>query len=436
VGEVRGARRGEAGQALVLMVGVILASVAMVGLVVDGGNVLSQQRIVQAGSDATAEAGAVLLAQRLSGVPTPTGGWDAVIAAKVSQTAAANNMTVGAAYYTDICGIPLKADGTAAMTADFHEDLASAMPVGNGTNSLPAAGMTTPDCPNHVVGPVAGVLVLGQKVVPSFVARAIGIDTFTVITRATAVAGYLQGYCDASQGRYCALLPIAFPVDVMTCNGTNAPRDAGTPWPWNTVVKVPLCSTAAGNVGWLDWDANAGGAGDVVCSILSPDNPSIDLPSWQYVAQAGNSNGGGGPCSMTLEEAIRTHDGETALVPQFDLICTPTNAQGAPDSSEPAVITPPNYGCPVAVGGNGGGQQIWYRMPSFAFFELCGPGVAGCNGLESAYIGGNNSAICNTGNGATACIVGKFVNILATGTVGAGVGSGTGNKALGVQLIK
>ncbi|HYL40843.1 MAG TPA: hypothetical protein VET90_06005, partial [Candidatus Binatus sp.] len=92
-------------------------------------------------------------------------------------------------------------------------------------------------------------------------------------------------------------------------------------------------------------------------------------------------------------------------------------------------------GCPNAVGG-GSGQNLWYRMPSFAFFELCGDGVDGCNGLQGAYISGNNSATCDTGNGATSCLVGKFVDILATGTVGAGVGSGTGNKALGVQLIK
>ena len=75
----------------------------------------------------------------------------------------------------------------------------------------------------------------------------------------------------------------------------------------------------------------------------------------------------------------------------------------------------------------GGGAQIWYRFPSFAFLELCGPGVPGCNGKHAAYIQGNNSNICDTGSGATACIVGKFKHVMATGTVGAGVGSGTGN---------
>jgi len=79
---------------------------------------------------------------------------------------------------------------------------------------------------------------------------------------------------------------------------------------------------------------------------------------------------------------------------------------------------------------------MWYRMPSFAFFELCGPTVPGCNGLHAAYLQGNNTAECDTGNGATSCLIGRFMHIMATGTVGAGVGSGTGSKAIGVQLIK
>jgi hypothetical protein len=428
-------RRGQSGQALVLMVGVLFASVATVGLIVDGGNVLSQQRITQAGDDATAEAGAILLAKRLAGADTPTGGWDANIYAKLGQTAAANNMTVSAAYYTDVCGIPLQSDGTAALTLDGHENLALAMPVGNGTNSLPADGATTPDCPNHIVGPVAGVLVLGEKVFNSFVARAINIPSFTVATRSTAVAGYLQGYCDASQGHYCALLPVAIPVNVMSCDGTNQPSDTGVAWTWNVVVKIPLCSTAPGNVGWLDWTPPNGGTSEMVCSILNADNPAIDLPSWQFVTSTGNTNGGGGSCHVSVEDAIRSYDGQIVLIPQFDLVCGTKNSDPDPSSSQPAVITGPNFGCPNDVG-TGNGQKLWYRMPSFAFFELCDSSVDGCGSMSGAYISGSDAATCDTGNGATSCLVGKFVDILATGTVGAGVGSGTGNKALGVQLIK
>ena len=424
----------ESGQAIVVMVGAILLSIAMVATIVDGGNVLAQQRVAQNGADATAEAGAVMLAQRLAGATEPSGGWDVNIAGRLMQTAAANNVTVEAAYYTDICGIPLEADGTAAINLDRTENLAVALQVGNGAHVLPGGTATAPDCPNRMVGPVAGVLVIGRKDVDAYVAGAIGINSFRVNTRATAVAGYLQGYCDASEGKYCALLPVAFPVNGIACDGNNRPSDTGVPWVFNNVYKIPLCSNSPGNVGWLDWTPPGGGAGEVVCSILTADNPAIDLPSWQNVPATGNVNGGGGPCAMTIEEAIRTYEGQTVLVPQFDLTCNPGNGQ-EPDSAQPAIVTAPNYGCPAGnLGGNGTNQ--WYRFPSFAFLQLCGPTVPGCGGLHAAYIQGNNSAVCDTGSGATACLVAKFVNIMATGTVGAGVGSGTGNKAVGVQLIK
>lgn len=424
----------ESGQAIVVMLGAILLAIVMVATIVDGGNVLAQQRVAQNGVDATAEAGAVLLAERLSGASEPSGGWDLNIAGRLQQTADANNVTVEAAYYTDICGIPLKADGTGAIDTDRTEDLSAALQVGNGSHLLPGGTATAPDCPNRLVGPVAGVLVIGRKDVAAYVAGAVGINEFHITTRATAVAGYLQGYCDATEGKYCALLPVAFPVNIMQCSGNNSPVDTGVSWTFNIVYKIPLCSNAPGNVGYLDWDPPAGGIGEVVCSIITADNPAINLPSWQYVAATGNSNGGGGACSATIEDAIRTYEGKVVLAPQFDLTCNPGTG-AVPDSSDPAVITAPNYGCPAGdLGGNGSNQ--WYRMPSFAFLELCGPTVAGCGGLHAAYIAGNNSAICDTGNGATSCIVARFKHIMATGTVGAGVGSGTGNKAVGVQLIK
>lgn len=427
-------RDAETGQAIIVMVGAILLAVALVATIVDGGNVLAQQRVTQNGADATAEAGAVLLAQRLSGVKEPSSGWDVNINARLLQTAAANNMTVEAAYYTDICGIPLKADGTGAINDDRTEDLGVALRVGNSSHILPGGTAVAPDCPNRLVGPVAGVLVIARKQVPAYVAGAIGISNFTVTTRATAVAGYLQGYCDASEGKYCALLPIAFPVNIIQCDGTNRPIDTGDSWKFNVVYKIPLCQNNPGNVGYLDWDPPAGGVGEVVCSILTADNPAIDLPSWQYVTDTGNSNGGGGECSMTIEEALRSYGGQVVLAPQFDLTCNPSPGEEV-DNTSPAVITAPNYGCPSGDLGGAGVNQ-WYRMPSFAFMQLCSPSTTGCKGLEAAYISGNNSATCDTGNGASSCIVAIFKHIMATGTVGAGVGSGTGSKAVGVQLIK
>jgi hypothetical protein len=173
------------------MVGVMLLAIALLAVIVDGGNVLSQQRISQTGSDASAEAGAIVLAERLAGATIPVGGWDATVAAKVAASASANGLTIKAAYYTDICGIPLQADGSGALNGDGTENLAVALQVGTG--ALPGGAATVPDCPSRRVGPVQGVLVIGEKQVASFVARAISIPSFTVTTRATAVSGYLQG---------------------------------------------------------------------------------------------------------------------------------------------------------------------------------------------------------------------------------------------------
>lgn len=422
---------GAAGQALVLMVGGMLAVIAMVSLIVDGGNAVANQRIVQNGSDAAAEAGAVILAQRFAGATEPIGGWDAAVASAITASAVASGITVATAYYTDICGIPLQVTGAAALNVDGTYNFSTAQVVGTG---LPAASTTTPDCPSHTVGPTAGVLVKGHKSVGTYLARVIGISTISVNTQSTAAAGYLQSSCAASQGTTCSLLPIAIPVDIISCNGSNYPIDTGQQWhaDGHTVYKIPLCQSGPGNVGWLNWPGAGSGTAGMIASITTPNNPAVPLPSWQYVAGTGNVNASG------LEAAIRAYDGQIVLVPQFDLTCNP-GPGASPDSSMPAINTGPNYGCPAGdLGGNG--QNQWYRMPSFAYLQLCvstDPDCVAAGALYGAYINGSDSAVCDTGNGATACLVGKFASIVSTGTIGAGFGGGTGNsKVVGVQLIK
>jgi hypothetical protein len=434
-------RPREAGQALLVMVGVMLVSIAVLAVIIDGGNVFTQQRMTQTGSDSTAEAAAIVLAGRLAGAATPAAGWDGEVAAKIAQSATANGITVQAAYYTDICGIPLRSNGNGAVNADGTENLNVALQVGTG--NLPGGNATTPDCPSLTVGPVAGVLVLGHKDVGSFVARAIGITTFAVTTRATAVAGYLQGVCGSSQGDWCAVFPVIIPVNTLGCDGQNDPMLGTEAWEWNTTLTIPLCNSASGNVGWLDWDPPAGGSDEITCSILNPDNPPVILPSWQFIAATGNTNGGGNCVDLStginytgVEEAMRRWEGQPVLVPQFDVTCRTYNGDPDPNNNQPTINDPDlNYGCPNPVGG-GSGQNLWYRVPSFAYFEPCEPSDPACGGRHGAYISGNNRAECDTGNGSTSCLVGKFTNILSTGTVGPGVGSGTGSKALGVQLIK
>lgn len=418
------------GQALVIMVVAMIAMIAVVGLIVDGGNAWANQRVVQNGSDASAEAGAVIMAERFAGAVAPVGGWDSAVQNAIASSAQANGITVSAAYYTDICGIPLKGDGSAALTAGGAYDFSSAKAVGSG---LPTAVSTTPDCPNRTVGPPAGVIVLGHKTIRTFVANAVGLSTINIDTQSTAASGYLQESCAADQGDACTLLPVAFPVDLVSCDGSNNPVDTGTQWvaDGKTVYKVPLCQNGPGNVGWIDWFPPQGGTSTLIKSIQTPNNPAIPLPSWQYVDQTGNVN------SLGVETALRAYDGQTVLIPQFDLTCNPPN-NTAPNNS---MVTDATHtlGCPnSAIGGSG--QNQWYRMPSFAHFQLCistDPDCLAVGASFGAYVNGNNSAVCDTGNGATACLVGKFASVVSTGTIGAGFGGGSGNsKAVGVQLIK
>ena len=424
-------RSNEAGQALVIMVLALVVLMGISGLVIDGGNAMANTRGVQNGADAAAEAGALVMASRLAGASTPAGGWDSSVNAAILASAAANSVTVEAAYYTDICGIPLKADGTASLTGGGVYDFLNAKQVGTG---LPNPTSTTPDCPSLQVGPAAGVLVKTRRDVSTYFARVLGINTLPVGALTTAAAGFLQESCAATDSEYCGLLPVALPIDEVSCDGSNNVVDTGNQWSadGHTVYKVPLCSTTAGNVGWLDWSPKGGGTSELVDQVNDPTNPAVPLPSWQYITATGNPNASG------LEAAIRQYDGQLVLVPQFDLTCNPKNSTD-PTNTAPAINTGPNFGCPAGyLGGNGANQ--WYRIPAFAHFRLCSAGDADCDAAGAqfgAYLNGNNKAVCDTGNGATSCLVGKFESIVRTGTIGAGVGGGTGNsKAIGVQLIK
>ena len=398
----RHASKRDNGQALVVMVIAMVAVIGGLGLIVDGGNAWAQQRITQAGNDASAEAGAMILAQNLAAAPAPVSGWDAAVNTAVTTAAANNGVTVDIAYYTDICGTLLRPDGTKAAGVN------TAAVVGAGV--LPTNNNTNPDCPAGTVGPVAGVQVMGSRPFGTFVSSIIGVSSLTAKTNATAVSGLLQGTCAGDGG--CIVLPVTVPVTVVTCGKTGDVQSVipPIPWPKNTPVVVPLCKGNPGNVGWIDWTPKGGGAKELEDAILHPNNPPIDLPSWNYVTQTGNPN------SKMIEDALNTYMGQIVLFPLFDLTCGQD-----PDLSQTKVG--PTYGC-GDVGGNGSNQ--WYRFPAFAAFRL-----------TQAYVNGNNKPACDTGNGATSCLKGEFVDFITVGTVGPGIGGGTTSGAvIGTQLIR
>ena len=305
-----------------------------------------------------------MLASRLAGSATPAGGWDASVQAAILASAAANGVVVEAAYYTDICGIPLKADGTASLTGGGSYDFSNAKAVGTG---MPNPTSTTPDCPSYQVGPATGVLVKTRRDVPTYFARVLGIATMPVGALTTAAAGFLQESCAASDSEWCGLLPMAMPVNQVSCDGSNNVVNTGNQWSSDgrTVYKVPLCKNGPGNVGWLDWSPKGGGTSELIDQVADPTNGAVPLPSWQYITATGNPNASG------LEAAIRAYDGQIVLVPQFDLTCNP-GSNGTPDNTAPAINIGPGFGCPAGdLGGNGSNQ--WYRIPSFAHFRLCEP---------------------------------------------------------------
>ena len=73
------------------------------------------------------------------------------------------------------------------------------------------------------------------------------------------MAGCVEEACPAASG--CAVLPVTFPVSIVTCDGSgDAVLDANA-YSKNTATPyvIPLCKNDPGNVGWLDWDPPAGG---------------------------------------------------------------------------------------------------------------------------------------------------------------------------------
>jgi hypothetical protein len=384
--------RRDGGQIIVIMVGGIIAMFAMVGLIVDGGNAFANQRATQNGTDAGALAGATQLAQNLNAK-----GWSAVrsdadVAVAVGSSVAANGLAGWEGYYTDVNGDMVDPSGNRV------NQTVKAAKVGSG--AIPPCLDTTRCAGAHA----SGVRVLGNKTIGTFVAKLFGLNTIGIAADATARAGYVTQTCAAEAG--CGVLPITFPNTQVTCDDQGNAVQTTDPFVITnppTEYVIPLCKNGPGNVGWLDWSPTAGGTSELVDSFLSPNNPAIPLPSWQYMTATGNVN------SQELENAMKTYLGKAALMLTFDSTCDVAPADATLGSC------PPDH-----VGGNGSNQ--WYHVPSLSALRVTG-----------VYVNGTNK-ICDTGNGATACITGTFENFVTQGVVAAGGTTITGS--VGIQLIR
>lgn len=371
------------GQVLVILALGIISMLAMVGLVIDGGNAFAQQRMTQNATDAAATAGAVAIARNLV---TGTG-TDAGVLAAVQTALGANETTLASAHYTNVSGAPIGVTVGAAPSA--------AIPAG-----------------------AAGVAVSGRRTFGTFFARAIGLPTFTATTDATAVAGSLTAVCPADAG--CGIWPVTFPVTTVTCDQNGDPVLGIDAWPTTgEILEVPLCRNGPGNVGWLDWYPPGGGASELAETILHPNNPELVIPDWYFVTSTGNVN------SSQVEDALRTYQDDLVTVPLFSATCRTDPGDDLNDLPLPCGTTA------------GTGQNQYYLLAAWAGFRLCGPLTAGCEAVpDGAYVTGNPPE-CTTGNGATSCLWGRFEHIVYTGTISASPPNpGGGPQAVGVQLIR
>jgi len=385
----------ESGQVLALFAFGFMALVAAAAFVVDGGNAYANHRISQNASDAAAEAGAVVLAERLGGA-TRT---DNEVRGAVNGVLSAMEMNVITSdiEYTDIDG-----------------NLLSVKVGSLGSGQPPSAAY--------------GVAVNGERDFGTFFAGILGMDQFTATTHATAITGYGQPVPGT-------LLPITPPINILTCDGQNNPAFSIPLTHWNgyELYKVPLCKNGPGNVGWIDWTPPAGGSSELRDEILNPTG-SVTVPSWNYVTQTGNTNSG------PIEDALRTYDGTVVYIPIFDSTC----------NTEPTPGVTTVDACPPAnVGGNG--QNQWYHFQEVGAFQFCPGNVSSDEQIEmdfvtaclnagishGAYVNGNNSSDCDDGNGATSCLIGRWVNFIGPGTVtGPFPGLPGPSKGVVVQLIK
>ena len=380
----RASRREERGQILVIVGVAMVLLVAIVGLVVDGGHAWGEQRDTQNASDASAEAGALKLAENLSfkacadnpvqcdGNTPPAPNGNAEVRGAVLAAASARGVTIDEAWYTDY----------------FGAHVGGAPLIGPGQ----LAGGPAPTA-------AEGVAVTGKKTFNTYIAQVIGIHDMTARTPATAVSGYVQ---DVGRGN---VMPVTIPINVTSCTNTNNVVPGSIAWPLNQDQIIPLCSSGPGNVGWLDWTPPAGGTSELQQAILNPDNPELSIPGWYFVAETGNVS------SAQIQNALMTYapGNQEILLPLFDATC---------DSE------PPNPDRSACTSGAGNGQNQWYHLAGWVSFDL-----------EWVDLNGGRR-VCGAGNGSTGCMQGQFRSATYSGTIRR---AGPGESVLsltGIALIR
>jgi hypothetical protein len=367
--------RSSRGQIIVIAAIGMIAFIGMVAVVLEGGNAYAQQRVTQNASDGAANAGAVVLAQRLAGVTKDT--TDVAAAIDAVSPAGPAGLDIYDARYTDVAGNLLT-------------------PLGVITTNRPSAALVGTD---PIPGSAQGVSVAGTRNFDTFFARVFGFTSFKSTAEAIAVAGSLQGG---------AFLPIVFPINVTDCevNGDLVEPGQEVNWqlsqpgnpPTGPEYIVPLCKPAGGAFQVLDLVPGMKCEDEVTNKI----NVSFILPQ-DVEGDPGND------CAKKIFDALEDLvPGGPFLIP----IC---------DSGS-------DEGC--ASGGGGGTYHI-VKVASFWIDYVSDQNSANNPACKSDP---SKNLYTIAGNGSSSCVAGWFVRYISAGAVGtATVGT---SDAIGVQLIK
>jgi Flp pilus assembly protein TadG len=391
------------GQVIVIFAIALVVIVAGIGLVIDAGAAFAQQRVAQNGSDATATAGTVVIAQNLSGIPRS----GADVRAAVDSVAAANGLTVLEAEYTDDLGNLIGQSVTAA-------------------GSIPTNAR--------------GVHVSGSRNVTTTFSRVLGITQLTPTADATVAAGALSGECVAEDDG-CTLLPVTFPVKTFECDssgnlltgtwvGAPPPGHGGEDyWPivgleslpstsnptgdTTKMAILPLCrgsGTSTGTFGWLDLVSGM----NLAQEITGPLDADIDLPDW-FQAQTGNPN--------SVEDELEAYIHQPVLIPLHNQACRIDPGDTAICPSDKTGVDPT-------------GNNTWYYVHTLAVFYIDQVLVQGSNVSQCASPPGSPLVPVTTGTGFLGCLKGWFVNYVTAGPIQPGGVIIPGQTPIGIQLIR
>jgi len=353
------AERSARGQVLVIVAVGMLAIVAMVGLVIDGGYAWVRQRDTQNGADAVAKAGTIVVQHYLAAVDTPTPN-DFDVACAVAGAATANGVVVVEAEYTDYQGQPL---------------LPSPVPVGDCTVDL---GVGIPDG-------AQGVKATTSETFDTFLMQVMGFDQLTTSADATAVVGIPQAVPGGA-------LPVTFPLTSTTCDSLSTPftirdNDGDMTWELFEIVDeddaspanmaiIPLCDISPGSVGWLDWGCGQ----NLADSVADPCDVFIPIPAWIHT-QTGNVNALGAELNAYTGGTVGVAEPDDSVLslPIHDFTCDV-------DVADDVWPGDPG-GCPTYSTWSGNGDNNYYHVPWWVGFKL-----------DAAYVqGGDNE--CQTGIG-------------------------------------